>query len=106
MFYTFRQNNSGGWLAKDHNFDQYVIIEAVDADQANVRFLELGPELSYCQCCGERWGDVYDGDGTEAPEIYGDPVNEYVPYGRNNNAAIVHYLDGHKDKIKFIKECL
>jgi hypothetical protein len=99
-FYTFSQNNSGGFFVEDvkRGVGEYVIIEAVDAKDALARLDEIGSRVAgfnnYCECCGERWSRwMDDSDGTEQPEIYGQPVEEVESSSYRKN-AYVHYFDG------------
>ena len=72
MYYTFNQNNSGGsWRGP-----QYVIIKADSAAEANenaewngVYFNGCNLEID-CECCGDRWSRVWDGEETEVPTIF------------------------------------
>lgn len=73
LFYTYRQNNSGGYY---YGPAVYVIVEAISSDESDeiaeqndVYFHGVGD----CECCGNRWHRNYE-DGTEAPEIYGNVV--------------------------------
>ena len=79
MFYTFRQNNSGGFFSGP----QFVIIEADSAEEANaiaeendIYFHGVSRGLD-CSCCGDRWYPVYEGDGDNEPLIYGEPAEKY-----------------------------
>lgn len=78
MFYTFIQNNSGGWFTRDKQVAEYVIIEAASAGEANTIAESIGiyfngcTEGHDCNCCGDRWRPVMSYDGTESPEIHGE----------------------------------
>lgn len=71
MFYTFYQNNSGGYFEGP----TMVIIEAHSADEANeiaeeragIYFdgVALGRD---CWCCGDRWYRVHHGEDVLDPE--------------------------------------
>ena len=93
-FYTFHQNNSGGSFIKNDKLDEFVVIEANDYKHANERATEIGLYFSGvragidCDCCGDRWAEQYDEDGTESPEIYGETVDAS---GEKENTKI-HYL--------------
>jgi hypothetical protein len=79
MFYTFRQNNSGGYDIGP----KVVIIEAdncteansIACDKADVYFdgCDTGRD---CNCCGDRWYPVGENDSSESPEYYGVPIDE------------------------------
>jgi hypothetical protein len=95
MFYTYRQNNSGGVFDFSDTIGQYVIVEAESPYNANKRAESIGlyfngvEEELDCECCGDRW---YEADeGTEEPMTYGKSVNfEFA--GEAN--GFVHYLNG------------
>jgi hypothetical protein len=78
MFYTYRQNNSGGYFVGPTT----VIVEADNADEANQ--IAEANDLYFdgcstgddCSCCGDRWHRQYSDDGTLQPEIYGNPAVE------------------------------
>lgn len=80
-WFTFHQNNSGGRFRVDADVDAYVIIQAHNADEANELAQRIGiyfngvAEGYDCECCGDRWYRLYSDDqGTDEPEIYGNPV--------------------------------
>lgn len=97
-FFTFNQNNSGGSFDIDLNFgiSQYVIIEAENASQANEIALGIGLYFygcssgNDCPCCGDRWYEVDDSDGTEFPSIYGEIV---VVSDLFNERYSIHFLN-------------
>lgn len=74
MFYTYRQNSSGGSFIVDDNITINVIIEADNAEQANKKAKAIGiyfdgcKQEKDCPCCGDRWYRA-SGDGEENPEI-------------------------------------
>jgi hypothetical protein len=84
MFYTFNQNNSGGEFLIDNRVSHIVIIEADSAEQANDRAM-LWAGIYFngclkgidCDCCGDRWGEIFPGEGNESPTIYGKPAAQY-----------------------------
>ena len=112
QFFTFRQNNSGGRFRYDKNLTETVVIEAINAADANAKAEALGIYFdgveggSDCQSCGDRWDRVYDSDGTDKPMYYGDEITEdYKPrYGGFGNQeepfAYIHYYDGTKATIQ------
>ena len=109
-FFTFSQNNSGGSFDFDEEqgITHYVVIEARDAEDANVTAIMKGLYFDGCDngmdcsCCGDRWsrvGQYWDEAGTDAPMVYEKPVAEYVPFlGRGwmkpGKEISVHYTDG------------
>lgn len=104
MFYSFRQNNSGGSFDVDSSVAQFVIIEANDSSEANARAQEIGIYFdgvdngSDCECCGDRWYPADDFDGTETPMIYRDTAESYIPMVNfiPSGEPLVHvyYLNG------------
>jgi hypothetical protein len=94
MFFTFSQNNSFGTFVEDDNLDEFVIIEAESADEANhiaesIGIYFNGVEKGFdCPCCGDRWYEISNGDdGKEKPEIYGS--YDYI----------IHYKNGTIERI-------
>lgn len=90
MYFTYRQNNSGGSFTVDRakGIGHFVIIEASNAFTANLRAEHLGlywdgvSEGTDCGCCGDRWDPMEtEGEwadvGSDTPEIYGGPVSEH-----------------------------
>jgi hypothetical protein len=80
MFYTFSQNNSGGSFIGPA---KYVVVEASSVDEAcdiaenhGVYFEGCRTNLD-CPCCGDRWSRVWHTDGSEKPQIYGEPAESY-----------------------------
>lgn len=78
MWYSYRQNNTGGSFTGPA---LYIIVEAENADLADEIAEENGAyfdgcESGYdCPCCGDRWHRSYD-EGDESPNVYGKPVEE------------------------------
>lgn len=111
MFYTFRQNNSGGSfdIIPSDGISVNVIIEADSHWQANNKAEEIGlyfdPELEIdCPCCGSRWYSVDDDDGDLVPSINGKPVHDehaYLgyPWAKGEPEGFIHYADGHMEAI-------
>jgi hypothetical protein len=107
MFYTYRQNNSGGRFSEPA---LYVIIESYDpkvaeaiAGTVGVYFdgVHLGRD---CSCCGDRWSSWCQ-KPTSEPTVYGEPLesflkNEPKPYEdkyRNTiPTVLIVYQDGTK----------
>lgn len=103
MFYTFRQNNSGGKFEVNDSVKHYVIIEADNAEEANniagektdIYFNGVDKNID-CECCGDRWDEQDESDGTETPMIFGVDVFKYkddLPIFKPE--YIVYYKDGH-----------
>ena len=106
MFYTLRQNNSGGSFEQDEMVNIYTIIEAVDAREARDRAKWVGIYFNGCSkdidctCCGDRWSDYFADEGYAEPTIYGEKVASLTDsvwdgkFGRRGHSVVVHYLDG------------
>lgn len=102
MFFKFRQNNSGGSfdVDADRGIAHTVIIEARDHLEANVFAQDVGlywdgcDSGRDCSCCGDRWYPTSAGDGTDAPEVYGQPVRMGPHDPKSWQNGFVHYLDG------------
>ena len=101
MFYTYRQNNSGGIFVVNDNVTHYVIIEANSPSEADERAQSIGiyfdgvEEQWDCSCCGDRWHRAR-GSGTERPEIYGEHPSDYTS-SLTNPSVYVYYFDGNKE---------
>jgi hypothetical protein len=99
MFYDFNQNNPRGILIDDDKVTSTVIIEADNFDEANKRFfydlqLEYGPE---CSCCGSRWTEKWEENGTAVPTIWGQPVNVVDEVNvHHEKSCYIYYKDGTK----------
>lgn len=109
MFWSFRQNNTGG----DFHYNEalglsvLVVVEADTWCEANERAENIGVYFDGCEygldcpCCGDRWypQTIYDG-GDAVPSRYGDdPLVEYDQsvhrgYLECTIPAFVHYRDG------------
>jgi hypothetical protein len=105
-FYTFNQNNSGGHFDVNDRICEYVIIEAIDADDANMRAENIGIYFNGCEdgrdcdCCGDRWYPQDNGEGKDVPSIFGTPVTKtYTSWYRSG--CIIYYLDGRVEKVTF-----
>ena len=113
MFYTYRQNNTGGDFIVDPEagISVQVIVEADSLDEANTRAETIGLYFDGvrdgmdCGCCGDRWYTPW-GEGNEVPcDQVGRPLVEVKPdptYGGQTNWAgelpdtFVHLKDGRK----------
>lgn len=111
MFYTYRQNNSGGSFKITKKIKHFVIIEADSAKKADKKARDVGIYFNGvendidCPCCGDRWrkaDDPYFGtDGTKEPEIYGQSVTDFLKQEVRadgslpwNEEVIVYYKNG------------
>jgi hypothetical protein len=108
MFYTYRQNNSGGRFTINDSVGVIVIVEADSAEEANSRSEDIGIYFYGCtngidcSCCGDRWSKQWPDDGDDIPTIYGKDAYLYKhSHGLyNNSPTYVYYLDGSKDTIQ------
>ena len=109
-FFVYAQNNSYGHfdVSEQEGICEYVIIEAQTAKHANDRARSIGLYFDGveadidCPCCGDRWYEVDDSDGTDEPTIFGIPV-EQMNVSIFMEACFVHYADGTFKKIEFKK---
>ena len=95
-WFAFHQNNSGGFFDVNENVSEYVFVQAPNVESANSiaeRFLD---NSGSCSCCGDRWSFWFFGDdekGTDAPMIYGEPMESHsTPWVKD--FARLHYFDG------------
>jgi|SRR5690625_1862442 len=96
-FYTYDQNNSGGYFIVNEDVDGYVIIEAESKLEADDILSGIVEDYSdYCDCCGERWGEHID--ESESPSIFGRPVDI------SEEGVIIYYADGRKVKTGEVAE--
>jgi len=108
-FFTFNQNNSGGYFVTDDKAGicETVIIEAMDNDDAFNKLEKIGENVSgfdsSCSCCGERWSRPWTDDADPEPMVYGEPI-EKVTAGMFRKRAFVHYFDGSIKEFVFVKE--
>lgn len=102
-FYTFNQNNSGGYFETDKNdgIAEYVIIEGASVREVQSKARDLFNNYSnYCECCGERWSTSWidEDDGKDEPMIYSEPVEDFILNKEKNSwfnkSAAIHYYDG------------
>lgn len=100
LFFTYRQNNSGGRYEFNDNLSAYVIIEAKSPEEANKRAEELGIEFDEgCSTCGDRWDRADEWDSEEIPMIYNKDVSKglYKESGWARRqvpvAGYIHYYD-------------
>lgn len=75
-WFHYRQNNSGGeWSGPRH-----VVVQAVNAVMADATAMEFADVYfdgcssngRDCRCCGDRWSQAWDSEGTEEPMVYCD----------------------------------
>ena len=111
MFFTYAQNNSGGYFIEDEKAGvcEYVIVEADSAEQANDKLKKIGSMVDsfydYCPCCGERWQMDYmdDDDSNDVPSIYGKPITTTEKSSYRNH-CFVHYEDGRIEEVVLLTQ--
>lgn len=107
MFYTFRQNNSGGSFVFDpvSGISTTVIVEADDLEEAVYRAQRIGlyfngvDDGSDCGCCGDRWYEPFYDDGSVEPEVYGRVVHKDEPF--NEQGLNIRWVDGPQGYIHY-----
>lgn len=100
MFYTFRQNNSGGIDINDNKVRKYVIVEGISVEDINEKARMIGiyfngvNEGIDCECCGDRWSECDDDYDfcTETPMVYDKEIQPALNEKRAN--VIIYYKDG------------
>jgi hypothetical protein len=98
MFFTFRQNNSGGVFTSQFHT---IIVEADSADEANER-AEEHTFVSFdgvskgrdCECCGDRWGRQWDDEGDDVPSIWGKAVELDTTVPKKKRDTMICFRDG------------
>lgn len=94
FWFEFHQNNSGGYYEEDENVCEFVYIQAHNAREAIEKAKRFCDNSNSCRCCGDRWSFyVCDGDGTDAPMLYGEPLETYNS-GFLLKKAKLHKFDG------------
>lgn len=95
VFWLFSQNNRNGW---QKNLPQYLLVEALNMNQANAVAEEMGCDFSVDED-GYQWSKlsyVYD-EPTLVPSLFGVTVEEFVSstkYTYHPYVAAVVYLNG------------
>lgn len=107
MFYEFRQNNSGGSLVDNL---LAVIVEADSAAEANSIAEDRTPvyfngcdEGMDCPCCGDRWYECWENDGTELPAQYSETdQSKWNPgiWEAGSVTVDIYYKDGRIESVK------
>lgn len=107
MFFTVRQNNSGGYFIQNEMVDEYLCVEANTIKEAEKRIEEITKDYSdFCPCCGERWSTWFnEDDGKDFPhDGYGDAFVDGQTYiNSRKGAAKIHYLDGRVETIEMFE---
>ena len=99
MFYTYRQNNSGGRFQFDNDVAPTVIIEAVSDDAADLYAIEtLGMYFDGClkgmdcECCGDRWYPSPEGD--PVPSLSNEPIQWDDQNLEDVTNGYIYFADG------------
>ena len=108
MFYTYRQNNSGGGFVVNDDVTLVVIFQADNSADANYRAQGVGIYFDGvdkgidCGCCGDRWAEAWSDDGDPEPMIYGEPIATWNSWFNQPGQpyAHVYYKDGSKKSFK------
>ena len=91
-YYRYNQNNSGGFYYQSEHLDKVVFVEAKNVEQANRRVKELGFfDLSYCECCGERFYRLWD-DSPVSP-------SEFDEFKEGADRAVVYSMGKPKSEL-------
>lgn len=96
MFYTYSQNNSGGYFITNDDVREYLIIEADSVQEANSKMYDITEDYGeYCECCGLRWDILYssDAEGKDKPmeKNYCYNIEKHGVGGLNINDCRVEY---------------
>lgn len=101
-WYALDQNNSGGYFYRNEDVLELVFIQATSPEDAEAKAENIiAGYTNYCECCGERWSVWFrDEDGTDEPEVYGEPITE-LDSDSFRKAAVLYYFDGVRRYYKF-----
>ena len=104
-FFTFGQNNSGGYYIVNDDVAAFLIIEAQNANEAISKMEDITEDYSqFCSCCGQRWSSwMDDSDGTEEPMVYEAKIKVEKLKGWMSTSTIIYYYDGTKEKLWYNK---
>lgn len=92
-FYEFNQNNSRGYIFEDSllGIGDYVYIQANEESEANKIAESIGLfSLPYCDCCGERFYEVYGSILLDSTHIFTT---------RSKLSIYIHYKNGEKESL-------
>jgi len=101
MFYTFRQNNSGGEYDINDKVNEIVIVEADSAAEANLKAEWIGLYFDGvdndldCECCGDRWDAICEeSEGFDVPTYYDRPITKVGSKQTGKTDVVIYYKDG------------
>lgn len=90
MFYTYYQNNSGGYIHDNVDVGRHVVIEGDTLEDIhNKAKIIFEPYMDFCTCCGERWEDLYYEDENDL-EAFPSILNKEDSYWEGSS-IIVYY---------------
>lgn len=106
MFYTFDQNNSGGYYIRNEMVDTFVIIEGDTEKEIIEKAKCIFEDYSeYCPCCGERWElDIKSCEFDDEPMVYDKPAKEFSDNFWKDGKIIIYYKNGTKEIIPIEKK--
>ncbi len=99
MFYTYSENNSGGYFTEGPNI---IIIEAdsfKEADSIAEAHTKIYFDDRYdCECCGSRWSNAYSWNESNDPRVSDDPPQDFLDgngnYSAYHDEILIRYKDG------------
>lgn len=100
-WFTYDQNNSGGFFIDNDQVSHLICIQANTAEEANAKAQNIVTYYSdFCECCGERWYICErEGDGADVPSQYGKPLADQDPV-IYRETAVLHFANGEVRKVK------
>ena len=96
-FFSYRQNNSGGYFLYDDGIAVNVIIQAENHADADAKAKQIGLYFdgmasgNDCECCGNRWNRADESDGHPFPHSYGSKIDVSDV---NQDSYAIHFADG------------
>lgn len=106
MFYTYDQNNSGGYYIQNGIVDIFVIVEGDTVEEIIEKAKDIFEDYSeYCPCCGERWDlDIWGETLDDEPLVYDIPAREFKDNFWKYGNVIIYYKNGMKEIIPIEKK--
>ena len=109
LFYTYHQENSGGYYIRNDDVDVFVIVEGENHQDIQETANRIFKDYSeYCECCGKRWNDCDEDwcELTDEPMINSTSVYEVEDYWYKGYYAIIYYKNGEKEIVELCKKLL